>query len=198
MTQLAAGRYSRAGKMDESGCAQAISEPHWKTHQHCEKTPSRNLLILDSRRPLQPTTADTSVPHSVSEIFPQICLNLSFSAQESPILTSFSQPQKCPPPSRPARRLARPSPTLSLASTPSTCTREYVEHSQKSALEFITISTLPASDFRGTSKTWRQLDGEQKDKREPESSFLRPPLPLPNSENKSEEGEVQDELTAPV
>lgn len=58
--------------MDESGCAQAISEPHWKTHQHCEKTPSRNLLILDSRRPLQPTTADTSVPHSVSEIFPQI------------------------------------------------------------------------------------------------------------------------------
>ncbi|KAI2812255.1 hypothetical protein CBS115989_10631 [Aspergillus niger] len=155
--------------MDESGCAQAISEPHWKTHQHCEKTPSRNLLILDSRRPLQPTTADTSVPHS-----------------------------KCPPPSRPARRLARPSPTLSLASTPSTCTREYVEHSQKHALEFITISTLPASDFRGTSKTWRQLDGEQKDKREPESSFLRPPLPLPNSENKSEEGEVQDELTAPM
>lgn len=56
--------------------------------------------------------------------------------------------QKCPPPFRPARSSARPSPMSSRASTPSTCTREYVESQQAKTLVF----AIPTCTHRSYSR----------------------------------------------
>lgn len=88
------------------------------------KKASRSPALRNDSRPIQPTTASTTV-HPFSQYTHRLLLPLpSFKTNRQ----FFSRKQKCPPTPSPERRaVAPPSPTLCRASTPSTFTGEYVE-----------------------------------------------------------------------